>query len=70
MAADYYDKSCQLYESNGCFHLGEAFLKGEGVKQSKERAKNYFEKACLMGSKRGCDVYKKLELSDAFHGSI
>ena len=42
------------------YNLGIMYDNGEGVRQDKKRAKEWFGKACDNGFQIGCDEYKKL----------
>ena len=42
------------------YNLGIMYDNGEGVRQDKKRAKEYFGKACDGGLQIGCDNYKIL----------
>ena len=37
------------------------YEKGQGVRQSKIVAKEWFKKACANGDKQSCDVYRQLD---------
>lgn len=42
------------------FNLGVMYANGEGVRQNKTTAKEWFGKACDNGTQQGCDEYRKL----------
>lgn len=42
------------------FNLGLLYEKGLGVNKDIKVAKDYFEKACLLGSDKGCTRYDLL----------
>ena len=44
----------------GCGMLGVMYEKGNGVRQDKYMAKEYYGKACDLGAQDGCDEYKRL----------
>lgn len=54
-AAEYYEKSCNLYYGLGCDGIGIMYYLGDGVKQDKSKAKKYFEKACALDNGWGCN---------------
>lgn len=54
------DKSCQLNDGDGCYFLGLSYLEGTGIRQSTQKAKEYFGKACDLGCDNGCNEYAKL----------
>ena len=57
---NYYRKSCDLKDETGCFNVGVLFSNGQGVKQNKNTAKQYYGKACDFGYQKGCDKYREL----------
>ncbi|MGN1393531.1 MAG: tetratricopeptide repeat protein [Succinivibrionaceae bacterium] len=59
-AIPYCEKSCNLDEGSGCDKLGVLYAKGQGVKQDKKIAKEYFGKACDLGEQNGCNKYREL----------
>jgi len=36
------------------------YLNGDGIRQNKSTAKEYFGKVCDLGDQDGCDFYKQL----------
>ncbi|WP_258403856.1 hypothetical protein [Moraxella ovis] len=40
--------------------MGALHHNGEGVRQNKSTAKEWFGKACELGNQDGCDAYRKL----------
>ncbi len=42
------------------YKLGYMYLNGQGVRQDKVLAKEYFGKACDNKYQKGCDLYKDL----------
>lgn len=55
VAADLYEKSCTLGDSNGCNGLGWRLYRGEGRARDPAKARALFEKACQQGNWNGCD---------------
>lgn len=55
----FYDSDCELGNYVMCFDLGLMYATGEGVEQSRLKATEYFEKACVRGSTEGCDKIVK-----------
>ncbi len=43
-----------------CNNLGVMYENGTGVKRNKAIARQYYQKACNMGNKRGCENIKRL----------
>ena len=60
MAVSYYEKSCNLKEGIACNNLGVVYSNGIGVRQNKNKAKEYFGKSCDSGNQKGCDNYRTL----------
>ncbi|EAI5466814.1 sel1 repeat family protein [Campylobacter lari] len=54
-------KSCDGNISGGCFNVGVAFSESKGVEHNLDMAKKYYQKACDLGSKQGCEASKKVE---------
>lgn len=46
--------------ADGCNNLGVLYANGQGVRQDKGAAKEYFGKACDLGNQGGCNNYKIL----------
>jgi len=70
-AVKYYKQTCDAIwkffnersfslRSTPCNNLGVHYERGTGVKQSLFKAKEYYGKACDMGSKKGCENYRRL----------
>lgn len=55
-----YEKSCYLKSSMGCFNLAMFYYSGDGVRQNKSIAKEYFGRACDYGLQTGCNNYRDL----------
>ena len=60
VAASYFEKGCNLNEGISCKNLGISFEYGQGVRQNRTTAKEYYGKACDLGNQEGCDNYRKL----------
>lgn len=56
-------KGCLAYESLGCLNTGLIYSHGDGVKQNKKQAMEYFLQACNLGNHEVC---KLLELKTGF----
>ncbi len=59
-AAKLFQKVCDGGVAGGCSNLGHLYYNGQGLRQDKSRAKEYYGKACDLGHQPGCDNYKKL----------
>ena len=46
----YYEKSCKMGNSEGCYGVGYVYSKRKNYKKSYE----YYKKACDMGNGKGC----------------
>ncbi|RAX55227.1 hypothetical protein CCY99_00575 [Helicobacter sp. 16-1353] len=57
---EFYKKACDKQHGKSCFYLGAMYYKGKGVRQDYSKAKEYFGKACDLGSQDGCDEYRDL----------
>jgi len=53
-ARAYFEKACQLGESEGCNNLAFLNANGRGGEQSYTLAYRYWKKACDMGNQLGC----------------
>ena len=62
MAADFNQTQLEANQGNveAQFDLGMMYNKGEGVRQNKATAKEWFGKACDNGAQNGCDGYRIL----------
>ena len=47
-------RDCNAGDSEGCFNLGNAFVRGDGVSEDHARAASVYEIACNGGHARGC----------------
>ena len=56
----YAEKGCGLKNGLSCYNLGVSYANGQGVRQNKAVAKDYFGKACDLEYQEGCDAYKKM----------
>ncbi|UZJ42776.1 hypothetical protein OO006_09600 [Prosthecochloris sp. SCSIO W1101] len=43
------------------YNIGVMYYNGQGVGQDKEKAKEWFGKACDNGFQRGCDKFRELD---------
>jgi TPR repeat protein len=53
-AVEFYKSSCEGGNTGGCFSLGVAYYKGEGVPKDGAQMVTYFKKACVGGMLRAC----------------
>ena len=60
IATKYAEKGCELKSGLACYNLGVSYVNGEGVRQNKAVAKDYFGKACDLEYQKGCDAYKEI----------
>ena len=63
-AKKYYEISCNAdneNQSRSCYNLGLMYDKGQGVKQKRSIAKQYYGKSCDLGVQQGCDNYNRLD---------
>jgi TPR repeat protein len=49
-----------LHSTKAQYGLGLLYYFGKGVRQDKEKAKEYFGQACDNGYQKGCDAYRNL----------
>ncbi|WP_425537026.1 tetratricopeptide repeat protein, partial [Klebsiella pneumoniae] len=59
-AVEWYRKAADQGDATAQYNLGFAYANGQGVRQNKSMAKEFFGKACDGGMQDGCDSYKKL----------
>ena len=57
----WYLKAAEQGYADAQYNLGLMYEKGQGVRQSKIVAKEWFKKACANGDKQSCDAYQKLD---------
>lgn len=53
-AFEYYKKGCLELDGEACWHYAWYYEAGDGVAQSDEKAKQYYQAACKYGYKKGC----------------
>ncbi|EAH6868784.1 sel1 repeat family protein [Campylobacter lari] len=53
-AAEFYKRSCELNDDNGCFGLAILYETGEGVKMSGLMAEKFYSKACSLDNFYAC----------------
>lgn len=53
-AIEYYQRSCDLFEGEGCRLIGLIYRNGQGVQVDNERAHEYFARGCRTGHPRSC----------------
>jgi len=56
----YYKKSCELKHPDGCLSLSILYINPDGNSHDFIKGKEYAGKACDLGSKEGCNVYREL----------
>jgi hypothetical protein len=61
IAASLFQKTCNSMSAKGCFGIGVMYMGGIGVDKNPQRAKELFNKACTLGDKESCSMYKKLD---------
>lgn len=59
-AANLWQKACEGGDMLGCKNLGVLYDQGQGVRQDKRVAKEYYGRACDLGDQNGCNLYKSL----------
>ena len=59
-AFNWYQKSANQGYATAQYNLGVMYDEGQGVRQNKVTAKEWFGKACDNGEQKGCDNYKLL----------
>jgi len=59
-ALKYYEKGCNLNDSDSCTILGYYYYKGTIVKQDVKKALSLLKKACKLGNKDACNYIEKL----------
>lgn len=57
-----YRRAIELGDRLGYFHLGNAYMSGEGVPKDERRAKEIYKKGCDMGSGFSCYFLDSVEL--------
>jgi TPR repeat protein len=60
-AINLFSKACDHGEQKSCYQLGMMHFNGDSVKQNSTTAKEYFQKACELGSVEGCKDHAKME---------
>jgi len=50
-------EACDSGNASGCYNLGLMYYKGNGIKQSYNKSKVFFSKACERGNTLGCNHY-------------
>ncbi len=61
-AQEYYRKSCWFRCGEACFNLGNMYKYNQGMDQDEDHwqmAKRYFNKACQLGFKTGCEQFEE-----------
>lgn len=61
LATIYFEKACNFRSADACNDLAQAYEFGINVPTSKNKAKNFYKKACKLKSDRGCAGYQRLE---------
>lgn len=59
-AVQFYRKGCDLKSAAACNNLGVKYAYGKDVERNYVTAKSYYDKACELGSKKGCENAKKI----------
>lgn len=59
-AFEYLKKGCDLNNGFACSGLEDLYYFGEGVRQDKFKAKEYFGRCCDSGKQICCDKYREL----------
>ncbi len=59
-ARQWYEKAAAQGDAEAQYNLGVMYDEGQGVRQNKRTAKEWFGKACDNGHQTGCDEYRKL----------
>ena len=65
-----FKKACDLKYGVSCAILGGLYYEGQGVRQNKSIAKEYYGKACDLGNQVGCDYHKELHEKGIIKGFI
>ena len=65
-----FKKACDLKYGVSCAILGGLYYEGQGVRQDKSIAKEYYGKACDLGNQVGCDYHKELHEKGIIKGFI
>lgn len=61
VAVEYYKKSCEQGFSTACVGSGLLSQEGKGIPEDLEAARQAFDKACKLGSEKGCEYLKKIK---------
>lgn len=64
VAKQSFEKSCNLDEAEGCGALGDMYAEGLGTRKNLKTAKEYYGRACDLGSQRGCDNHNAIKERD------
>jgi hypothetical protein len=59
-AIAFYESACKGGNPTGCFSLGAAYFKGDGVAKDSAKMVDFFKKACVGGMARSCGILGKL----------
>ncbi len=59
-SVDEFRSSCKRLEMAGCYHLGSAYLRGDGVYKNLENARRFFGFACDNGLEEACNMMQSL----------
>lgn len=62
MAADYFERGCNLKDQSCCYNLGHHLWKGEGRPADLQGAARLYRRACVLGMDEACDVATEIEV--------
>lgn len=55
-ALDLFEQACGDGLASACFRLGIIYRNGQGVSADEQKARSWFERACMLQSVSGCDA--------------
>lgn len=66
LALKAFQNGCDLNNNNACFFTGIAYEDGLGTIKDMQKAYNFYNKSCTLGSEYGCERVRKLHMQ-GFH---
>lgn len=60
LALESFENACNTEEPQGCLNAGKMYFIGEHVKYNFNKARDLFGKACDLGKKEGCLLFKEI----------